>query len=134
MHSLRQLFLYLKYVTLDLVEQVLAFLHSVLTLNNLTVEMTRDFMPYKQELQLSLQNVSGVTGKGWRREWDLITSNRACVRFSSAVWFVPADEKPLWEHSRGDGGADEKDEAPISDRQNAQLSAHGGLSVLSGEV
>lgn len=64
MHSLRQLFLYLKYVTLDLVEQVLAFLHSVLTLNNLTVEMTRDFMPYKQELQLSLQNVSGVTGKG----------------------------------------------------------------------
>lgn len=39
--------------------QVLAFLHSVLTLNNLTVEMTQDFMPYKQELQLSLQNVSG---------------------------------------------------------------------------
>lgn len=38
--------------------QVLAFLHSVLTLNNLTVEMTHDFMPYKQELQLSLQNVS----------------------------------------------------------------------------
>lgn len=40
----------------DVVEPVLAFLHSVLTLNNLTVEMTRDFMPYKQELQLSLQN------------------------------------------------------------------------------
>lgn len=38
--------------------QVLAFLHSILTLNNLTVEMTQDFMPYKQELQLSLQNVS----------------------------------------------------------------------------
>uniref|UniRef100_A0A672JJV4 Oligophrenin 1 n=1 Tax=Salarias fasciatus TaxID=181472 RepID=A0A672JJV4_SALFA len=40
----------------DVVEPVLAFLHSVLTLNNLTVEMTQDFMPYKQELQLSLQN------------------------------------------------------------------------------
>ncbi|XP_054610120.1 oligophrenin-1-like [Dunckerocampus dactyliophorus] len=40
----------------DMVEPVLAFLHSVLTLNNLTVEMTQDFMPYKQELQLSLQN------------------------------------------------------------------------------
>lgn len=61
MHSLRQLFL--KYVAHTLVGQVLAFLHSVLTLNNLTVEMTQDFMPYKQELQLSLQNVSGVTGK-----------------------------------------------------------------------
>uniref|UniRef100_A0AAQ5X271 Rho-GAP domain-containing protein n=1 Tax=Amphiprion ocellaris TaxID=80972 RepID=A0AAQ5X271_AMPOC len=45
----------------DVVEPVLAFLHSILTLNNLTVEMTQDFMPYKQELQLSLQNVSSVT-------------------------------------------------------------------------
>uniref|UniRef100_A0A3Q4HQ48 Oligophrenin 1 n=1 Tax=Neolamprologus brichardi TaxID=32507 RepID=A0A3Q4HQ48_NEOBR len=45
----------------DVVEPVLAFLHSILTLNNLTVEMTQDFMPYKQELQLSLQNVSTVT-------------------------------------------------------------------------
>lgn len=45
-----------------LIGQVLAFLHSVLTLNNLTVEMTHDFMPYKQELQLSLQNVSALTG------------------------------------------------------------------------
>lgn len=42
--------------------QVLAFLQSILTLNNLTVEMTQDFMPYKQELQLSLQNVSGAAG------------------------------------------------------------------------
>ncbi|XP_063059149.1 oligophrenin-1 [Engraulis encrasicolus] len=40
----------------DVVEPVLAFIQSVLTLNNLTVEMTQDFMPYKQELQLSLQN------------------------------------------------------------------------------
>uniref|UniRef100_A0A8C5CNV8 Oligophrenin 1 n=1 Tax=Gadus morhua TaxID=8049 RepID=A0A8C5CNV8_GADMO len=40
----------------DVVEPVLAFLHSILTLNNLTVEMTQDFTPYKQELQLSLQN------------------------------------------------------------------------------
>ncbi|XP_034034637.1 oligophrenin-1-like [Thalassophryne amazonica] len=40
----------------DVVEPVLAFLQNVLTLNNLTVEMTQDFMPYKQELQLSLQN------------------------------------------------------------------------------
>lgn len=38
--------------------QVLAFLQSLLTLNNLTFETTQDFMPYKQELQLSLQNVS----------------------------------------------------------------------------
>lgn len=44
----------------SLIGQVLAFLHSILTLNNLTVEMTHDFMPYKQELQLSLQNVSGA--------------------------------------------------------------------------
>uniref|UniRef100_A0A8C7Q3F0 Oligophrenin 1 n=1 Tax=Oncorhynchus mykiss TaxID=8022 RepID=A0A8C7Q3F0_ONCMY len=44
----------------DVVEPVLAFLHSILTLNNLTVEMTQDFMPYKQELQLSLQNVSNI--------------------------------------------------------------------------
>uniref|UniRef100_A0A673MHT6 Oligophrenin 1 n=1 Tax=Sinocyclocheilus rhinocerous TaxID=307959 RepID=A0A673MHT6_9TELE len=40
----------------DVVEPVLAFLQSILTLNNLTVEMTQDFLPYKQELQLSLQN------------------------------------------------------------------------------
>ncbi|KAG7274139.1 hypothetical protein CRUP_011474, partial [Coryphaenoides rupestris] len=40
----------------DVVEPVLAFLHSILTLNNLTVDMTQDFTPYKQELQLSLQN------------------------------------------------------------------------------
>uniref|UniRef100_A0A3Q0RZD0 Oligophrenin 1 n=1 Tax=Amphilophus citrinellus TaxID=61819 RepID=A0A3Q0RZD0_AMPCI len=50
----------------DVVEPVLAFLHSILTLNNLTVEMTQDFMPYKQELQLSLQNVSDVTGNAIR--------------------------------------------------------------------
>ena len=52
-----------KYVLHVLVGQVLAFLHSILTLNNLTVEMTQDFMPYKQELQLSLQNVSVVAGR-----------------------------------------------------------------------
>ncbi|KAA0717191.1 Oligophrenin-1 [Triplophysa tibetana] len=40
----------------DVVEPVLAFLQSILTLNNLTVEMTHDFLPYKQELQISLQN------------------------------------------------------------------------------
>ncbi|XP_059404049.1 oligophrenin-1-like [Carassius carassius] len=40
----------------DVVEPVLAFLHNILMLNNLTVEMTQDFLPYKQELQLSLQN------------------------------------------------------------------------------
>ncbi|XP_015206951.2 oligophrenin-1 [Lepisosteus oculatus] len=40
----------------DVVEPVLAFLQSLFTLNNLTFEMTQDFMPYKQELQLSLQN------------------------------------------------------------------------------
>uniref|UniRef100_A0A8B9MIQ7 Oligophrenin 1 n=1 Tax=Accipiter nisus TaxID=211598 RepID=A0A8B9MIQ7_9AVES len=36
--------------------QVLAFLHSLFTYNNLTVELTQDFLPYKQQLQLSLQN------------------------------------------------------------------------------
>uniref|UniRef100_A0AAY5EQN6 Oligophrenin 1 n=1 Tax=Electrophorus electricus TaxID=8005 RepID=A0AAY5EQN6_ELEEL len=40
----------------DVVEPVLAFLQNILTLNNLTVEMTQDFLPYKQALQLSLQN------------------------------------------------------------------------------
>ncbi|KAL4630826.1 oligophrenin-1 isoform X2 [Arapaima gigas] len=40
----------------DVVEPVLAFLHSLLMLNNLTFETTQDFLPYKQELQLSLQN------------------------------------------------------------------------------
>ena len=37
---------------------MLAFLHSLFTYNNLTVELTQDFLPYKQQLQLSLQNVS----------------------------------------------------------------------------
>ncbi|ETE65932.1 Oligophrenin-1, partial [Ophiophagus hannah] len=37
-------------------EYVLAFLHSLFTYNNLTVELTQDFLPYKQQLQLSLQN------------------------------------------------------------------------------
>ncbi|XP_076843650.1 oligophrenin-1 [Brachyhypopomus gauderio] len=40
----------------DVVEPVLAFLQNILTVNNLTVEMTQDFLPYKQALQLSLQN------------------------------------------------------------------------------
>ncbi|KAF7205989.1 oligophrenin-1 isoform X1 [Nothobranchius furzeri] len=40
----------------DVVEPVLAFLHSIFTINSLVVETTQDFMPYKQELQLSLQN------------------------------------------------------------------------------
>ncbi|XP_036910861.1 oligophrenin-1 [Sturnira hondurensis] len=35
---------------------VLAFLHSLFISNNLTVELTQDFLPYKQKLQLSLQN------------------------------------------------------------------------------
>ncbi|XP_061454289.1 oligophrenin-1 isoform X2 [Rhineura floridana] len=40
----------------SIVEPVLAFLHSLCTYNNLTVELTQDFLPYKQQLQLSLQN------------------------------------------------------------------------------
>ncbi|XP_050569376.1 oligophrenin-1 isoform X1 [Cygnus atratus] len=40
----------------SIVEPVLAFLHSLFTYNNLTVELTQDFLPYKQQLQLSLQN------------------------------------------------------------------------------
>lgn len=89
--------------------QVLAFLHSVLTLNNLTVEMTQDFMPYKQELQLSLQNVSGV--KNECRYSDLMTSGKTLKCCAAS----PADQKQLREHSRGDGGADEKNETPIAD-------------------
>ncbi|XP_004715497.1 oligophrenin-1 [Echinops telfairi] len=40
----------------NIVEPVLAFLHSLLISNSLTVELTQDFLPYKQQLQLSLQN------------------------------------------------------------------------------
>ncbi|XP_064422554.1 oligophrenin-1 [Latimeria chalumnae] len=40
----------------DIVEPVLAFLHSLFMFNNLTFELTQDFLPYKQQLQLSLQN------------------------------------------------------------------------------
>uniref|UniRef100_A0A9L0TB73 Oligophrenin 1 n=1 Tax=Equus caballus TaxID=9796 RepID=A0A9L0TB73_HORSE len=36
--------------------KVLAFLHSLFISNSLTVELTQDFLPYKQQLQLSLQN------------------------------------------------------------------------------
>ncbi|KAF7475727.1 Hypothetical predicted protein [Marmota monax] len=42
----------------NIVEPVLAFLHSLFISNSLTVELTQDFLPYKQQLQLSLQNVS----------------------------------------------------------------------------
>ncbi|KAG8447623.1 hypothetical protein GDO86_014942 [Hymenochirus boettgeri] len=40
----------------SIVEPVLAFLHCLFTSNNLTFELTQDFLPYKQQLQLSLQN------------------------------------------------------------------------------
>ncbi|XP_066437078.1 oligophrenin-1 isoform X2 [Eleutherodactylus coqui] len=40
----------------SLVEPVLAFLHCLFTSNSLTFELTQDFLPYKQQLQLSLQN------------------------------------------------------------------------------
>uniref|UniRef100_A0A4W3JQD5 Oligophrenin 1 n=1 Tax=Callorhinchus milii TaxID=7868 RepID=A0A4W3JQD5_CALMI len=40
----------------DVVEPVLAFLHGLLTFHHLTFELTQDFMPYKQQLQLSLQH------------------------------------------------------------------------------
>ncbi|KAM6151520.1 oligophrenin-1 [Rhynchocyon petersi] len=40
----------------NIVEPVLAFLHSLFISNSLTVEFTQDFLPYKQQLQLSLQN------------------------------------------------------------------------------
>ncbi|XP_028923693.1 oligophrenin-1 [Ornithorhynchus anatinus] len=40
----------------NVVEPVLAFLHSLFISNNLTVELTQDFLPYKQQLQISLQN------------------------------------------------------------------------------
>ncbi|XP_075691756.1 oligophrenin-1 isoform X2 [Rhinoderma darwinii] len=40
----------------SVVEPVLAFLHCLFTSNSLTFELTQDFLPYKQQLQLSLQN------------------------------------------------------------------------------
>ncbi|XP_030064811.1 LOW QUALITY PROTEIN: oligophrenin-1 [Microcaecilia unicolor] len=40
----------------SIVEPVLTFLHCLFTANNLTFELTQDFLPYKQQLQLSLQN------------------------------------------------------------------------------
>ncbi|XP_073456314.1 oligophrenin-1 isoform X2 [Aquarana catesbeiana] len=40
----------------SIVEPVLAFLHCLFTSNSLTFELTQDFLPYKQQLQLSLQN------------------------------------------------------------------------------
>ncbi|XP_075437745.1 oligophrenin-1-like [Ascaphus truei] len=40
----------------SIVEPVLAFLHCLFTSNSLTFDMTQDFLPYKQQLQLSLQN------------------------------------------------------------------------------
>ncbi|XP_069066265.1 oligophrenin-1 [Pleurodeles waltl] len=40
----------------NIVEPVLAFLHCLFTSNNLTFELTQDFLPYKQQLQLSVQN------------------------------------------------------------------------------
>ncbi|XP_006868612.1 PREDICTED: oligophrenin-1-like [Chrysochloris asiatica] len=40
----------------NIVEPVLAFLHSLFISNSLTVELTQDFLPYKQQLLLSLQN------------------------------------------------------------------------------
>ncbi|XP_043560986.1 oligophrenin-1 isoform X2 [Chiloscyllium plagiosum] len=40
----------------EVVEPVLAFLHGLLTFHHLTFELTQDFMPYKQQLQLSLQH------------------------------------------------------------------------------
>ncbi|CAJ0941637.1 unnamed protein product, partial [Ranitomeya imitator] len=40
----------------SIVEPVLAFLHCLFTSNSLTFDLTQDFLPYKQQLQLSLQN------------------------------------------------------------------------------
>lgn len=86
------LFLSVDKVLHALVGQVLAFFHSILTLNNLTVEMNQDFMPYKQELQLSLQNVSGLTGND-RYQWpDLISFNWLLLR---CCLLCPVDQKPL---------------------------------------
>ncbi|XP_071980526.1 oligophrenin-1 isoform X2 [Engystomops pustulosus] len=46
----------------SLVEPVLAFLHCLFTSNSLTFELTQDFLPYKQQLQLSLQNTRNHFG------------------------------------------------------------------------
>uniref|UniRef100_A0A8C1PXL1 Oligophrenin 1 n=1 Tax=Cyprinus carpio TaxID=7962 RepID=A0A8C1PXL1_CYPCA len=70
----------------DVVEPVLAFLQSILTLNNLTVEMTQDFLPYKQELQLSLQNTRNHF-ESTREEMEELMkrmkgSTQICIRHS----------------------------------------------------
>lgn len=76
--------------------------------------MTHDFMPYKQELQLSLQNVSALPGNdAAAAAGGGVSNNWTSVRFVS--WLLSADEKPLREHPRGDGGADEEDEKPLAD-------------------
>ncbi|MCI4394729.1 hypothetical protein PGIGA_G00172170 [Pangasianodon gigas] len=77
----------------DIVEPVLAFLQSILTLNNLTVEMTQDFLPYKQELQLSLQNLEIIIstralGMTWVRYYcRYMKDNKLLV-------MLPTEQKP----------------------------------------
>uniref|UniRef100_A0A667XSE2 Oligophrenin 1 n=1 Tax=Myripristis murdjan TaxID=586833 RepID=A0A667XSE2_9TELE len=84
----------------DVVEPVLAFLHSILTLNNLTVEMTQDFMPYKQELQLSLQNTRNHY-ESTREEMEDWALGVSWVKYyckyhkdSRLLVMVPCEQKP----------------------------------------
>ncbi|XP_015239518.1 PREDICTED: oligophrenin-1, partial [Cyprinodon variegatus] len=75
----------------DVVEPVLAFLHSVLTLNNLTVEMTQDFMPYKQELQLSLQNTRNHYESTCEELEELMKRMKHPSQISKMQSFVPME-------------------------------------------
>ena len=124
----------MRYVLPVWVGQVLAFLHSILTLNNLTVEMTQDFMPYKQELQLSLQNVSVVAGRELCQWWDLIPFNRATVTFLSAVCCC------LQTRNHYESTREEMEDLMKRMKQPSQIckmhnfSASGGLSAVPGEV
>ncbi|XP_061658450.1 oligophrenin-1-like [Syngnathoides biaculeatus] len=75
----------------DVVEPVLAFLHSILTLNNLTVEMTQDFMPYKQELQLSLQNTRNHYESTREEMEDLMKRMKASSQISKRPSWLPTE-------------------------------------------
>uniref|UniRef100_A0A8C5BSA8 Oligophrenin 1 n=1 Tax=Gadus morhua TaxID=8049 RepID=A0A8C5BSA8_GADMO len=79
----------------DVVEPVLAFLHSILTLNNLTVEMTQDFTPYKQELQLSLQNVRTPHSPLHTHSESLTPSHYYCKfhKDNRTLKMVPCEQK-----------------------------------------
>lgn len=51
----------------------------------------------------------------WCSPCGVMSYNWTSIRFSLVSWLLSADEKPLWEHPRWDGGADEENEKPLAD-------------------